>query len=385
MSTPAQFADSLNVIREEEVDVVSIAPEGSPLYAVFTMPARKQVNGSYDQMGFREKVWSKDHKWIGKEVDENTKVFTLDGAIADGVDTTWTLDSTDGLIANAILNVPSTGEQVKVASVDSATAITVVRGYGTVSAAAIADNAALYFVSTSVPTGTASVGAVAVAATEVDNEIQKIVTTVTSTDYEDFLNRYSAAEGTEVGSFMSHSMREHAKRIELAMLVGQKKYDSTNKQGTMEGVYELAKRSGNVSDLSGGLTKANLIAALRPCFRYGVNTQVRYAFCGADALDKIALLFDANLIKNDSVENTSYKFSKLELPGGEEVRFIRHPFMTTDLGLNKKVIVLSPEEISVVYAAGKSVSGASVSGKTRVIPNVANSTYASTVIDIALS
>ncbi len=157
MATVAAMYESLDSIKEDEVDVVSIAPESSPLYTVLAMPGREGVNGNYDVMGMGEMTWSNGHKWFGKEVDENTKVFQLNGAIADGVDTTWTLDSTDGLIANAILNVPSTGEQVKVASVTNATDIVVVRGYGTVAAAAIADNAKLYFISTSVPAGTDSV------------------------------------------------------------------------------------------------------------------------------------------------------------------------------------------------------------------------------------
>ncbi len=180
---------------------------------------------------------------------------------------------------------------------------------------------------------------------------------------------------------MKHSLREHGKRIEYAMLLSQKKYDSTNKQGTMEGVYELAKRSGNYADLSGGLTKTNLFAGLRNAFRYG-DSRVKYAFCGATALDKIALLFDTNFNANDKIENTTFKFSSLTLPGGEEIRFIRHPYMTTETGLDGYLILVDPSVIRVVYATGQSVNGASVSGKTRVIPNGSRTNYANTVIDI---
>ena len=380
MATIAQFAESLASIEPTEVDVVSIAPEGTPLYTILAMPGREQtVDGSYDVMGLREGVWSNGHKWFGKEVDENVKVFAVNGPVP-AADNTITVLSTEGLIANAILRVKETGEQLKVVSVTNATTFEAVRGFGTTAVAGIPAEATLFFVSTTLPSGEASVDTVAVAATEVDNEIQKIVTTARQTDYEDFLKKYPG-EKQKIGGFMKVTMREHAKRIERAFLLSQKKYDAATKSGTMEGILELAKRSGNVADLSAGFTRATLVAALRKPFNYGTR-QVRYAICGADALDKVALSFDADKIYNDKVENASLKFSKIELPGGEEVRFVRHPDMTEANGLNSSIIVLDPEQISVVYATGEAMSGASVSGKTRVIPNTANSTYANTVVDI---
>ena len=371
--------ESLASIKESEIDVVSIAEQGTPLYTALSMPWREAVNGQYTEMGLWEATWSNGHKVYFKELGENIRVFQLNGAIADGVTTTFVFDSTAGLIANAILKFPSTWEQVKVASVTNATTAEVVRWFGTTAAAAIADDATAFFVSTTLPAGQASVDAIAVDAVEVDNEIQKIVTTVKQSDFEDFLRQNPNVQD-KVGGYLKSQIIEHGKRIENAMLLSQKKYDSTNKQGTMEWVLELTKRSWNYDDLSGWLTKSNLIAALSKPFRYG-DTQTKMALCGKTALDKVALLFEDRL-QVGKIENSSLKFSNLALPGWEEVRFIRHPYMNSDTDLAGSILVLDPKQIQVVYAAGSNVEGKSVSGKTRIIPNMATSTYAETTVDI---
>ena len=69
---------------------------------------------------------------------------TLNGAIADGVDTTWTVVSTGDLNVGDMLMVASTQETVLITSITNATDIVVTRGVGTVAAAAIADAVVLY-------------------------------------------------------------------------------------------------------------------------------------------------------------------------------------------------------------------------------------------------
>lgn len=380
MTTIDARAESLLAIDYSEVDVVSTAQEWTPLYTTLSMPGRTaQPDGTYSEFGLGETFWKNWHKLYFKEIWENTRIFQLNGAILDWVTTTFVFDSTDWLVANAILNFKSTWEQVKVTSVTNATDAVVVRWFGTTAAWAIADNATCYFISTSLPSGVASTDAVTVAATEVDNEMQKIVTTVKQSDYVDFLYQNPNVEN-KIGGYLKTQINEHGKRTELAMLLSQKKYDSTLKQGTMEWVYELVKRSGNYDDLSGGITKANLVAALGKPFKYG-NPQFRTAFCGATALDKVALLVEDRL-QVGSIENSKLNFKSLSLPGGESVRFVRHREMNTNTGLDGHMIILDPTQIKVVYQTGKDLSGKALTGKTQVIPNTSVSTYAETTIDI---
>ena len=70
----------------------------------------------------------------------------LNGAIADGVATTFTVTSNTDLIPGDLLRADTTGEIVLVTSVPSATQLVVQRGVGTVAAAAIADTVVLYHV-----------------------------------------------------------------------------------------------------------------------------------------------------------------------------------------------------------------------------------------------
>ena len=63
--------------------------------------------------------------------------------------------------------------------------------------------------------------------------MQKIVTTVKQSDFVDYL--YQNPNVTDkVGGYLKSQIVEQGLRIELAMLLGQKKYDSSAKQGTME-------------------------------------------------------------------------------------------------------------------------------------------------------
>lgn len=375
-------AESLAAIDYSEVDVVSTAQEWTPLYTVLSMPWRTaQPDGTYSEFWAGESFWKNGHKLFFKEVGQNTRVFQLNGAIGDGTTTTFVFDSTVGMIANAILKFPSTEEQVRVASITNATTAEVVRWYGTVAAWAIANDATCYFISTTLAAGQASVDAVTVDAVEVDNEMQKIVTTIKQTDYVDYLLQNPNVK-EKLGGYLKTQIQEHGKRIELAMLLSQKKYDSSLKQWTMEWVLELVKRSGNYDDLSGWLTKANLTTALSKPFKYG-STQKRTAFCGWTALNKVALLFDStSVLVAGKIENSSLKFSSLELPGGEVVEFVRHRDMNTSTWLEGHMIVLDGVQIKVVYQTWEDLNGKTLTGKTQVIPNTATSTYAETVIDI---
>jgi len=381
MATPVEEIESLASIDELSVDVVSIEPQGTPLYSVLAMPGREQTaEGTYDTMGLGESVWPNGYTWSGKEMDENVKVFTVNGAIASTTEETFVVDSTEGLIANAVLRIKETEEQIRVISVTDGTTFEGKRAVGTTAAANVPNDATLFFVATSVAEGVASVDAIGVEATEVTNYIQKIVSTAKQTDFMDFVRQNPNVKKKGLG-FLKRTLREHAKRIERAMLLSQKSFDTSTKQGTMEGVLELAKRSGNVSNISSALTKKNFVAALQKPFAYG-NRAVKYAICGADALTEAMALFDADKVYNDKLEVADLSFSKVVLPGGEEVRFIRHPDMTSANGLNGKMIILDPDYVKVVYGKGEDLESKPVDGKTRVIKNTAVSNYAQVTVDI---
>jgi len=380
MSTIDSRAESLAAIDYSEVDVVSVAQEWTPLYTALSMPWRTaQPDGTYSEAWLWETYWKNGHKLFFKEIWENTRLFQLNGAIANVGVTTFTFDSTDWLIPNAILSFKSTWEQVKVVSITNATQAVVVRSFGTTTGGAIADDATCYFISTSLPAGMASTDAVTVDAVEIDNEMQKIVTTVKQSDYVDYLYQ-NPNVNDKLGGYLKSQINEHGKRIELAMLLSQKKYDATLKQGTMEWINELVKRSGNYDDLSAGVTKANLVAALGKPFKYG-NPQYRTAFCGATALDKVALLFEDRL-NVGSIENSKLNFKSLSLPGWETIKFVRHRDMNTNTGLEWHMIVIDPTQIKVVYQTGRDLNGKTLTGKTQVIPNTSVSTYAEITVDI---
>ena len=67
----------------------------------------------------------------------------LNGAIASGATTSFTVDSTANVLAGMVFQNPTTRENVLVTAVPDAVTLTVARGIGTVAAAALADNEVL--------------------------------------------------------------------------------------------------------------------------------------------------------------------------------------------------------------------------------------------------
>ena len=93
----------------------------------------------------------------------------LDGAVADGVANVFTVDSTTNVLPGMIMRINTTGENVIINSVLSATTVQVTRGVGTVAAAAAADNVQLYQVGNAYEEGSARPSALNITPVRVTN------------------------------------------------------------------------------------------------------------------------------------------------------------------------------------------------------------------------
>lgn len=350
-----------------DFDVISIKDNGSPFLSVLTLPGRQmEENGTYKKdFGIQEKSWSGGITFTWDEEDDFVRFFTVnDGTGLNSSDTTVVLDSNVGLNANMILIVPSTGEQLKVASVNAnGTDIVVVRGFGTTAAANIADNATLMRTSSAFAVGEAGTEDYNIEMTPVSNYIQKFITPITSDDATNFI-----AENPNLPEKHRHwflnKVRDHRKDIEFAFMFGQKKLSSDGKTGVTEGLIEYARRSGNVADLSGGVTAIGFENAIRDVFRKG-DTSMRYAFAGTRARATLGNLFSTRIRQMNSVDFVSLRFTELELSTGEVIRFMTHALMDDRSGYAGYVVLFDPTQLKMVYPVGNLPSGEAVNGKTQ--------------------
>jgi len=349
-----------------DFDVISIKDNGSPLLSILTLPGRTmEEDGTYSkEFGMQEKSWSGGITFKWDEEDDFVRFYQLDGAIADGTTTTIGLDSNVGINVNMVFIVPTTGEQMKVTAVDNSggTDITVLRGFGTTAAAAIADNAYIMRTSSAFATGEAGTEDYNVTVVPVTNYIQKFITPITSNDCTNFIAENPNLPENHRHWFLN-KVRDHRKDIEFAFMFGQKKLSSDGKTGTTEGLIEYARRSGNIGDIHTTPTAIGFEDAIRDIFRSGDAT-MRYAFAGTRARALLGSLFVSRIRQMNNVDFVSLRFSELELSTGQVIRFMTHALMDDRSGYAGYVVLFDPSQLKMVYPTGYLASGESVNGKT---------------------
>ena len=252
---------------------------------------------------------------------------TLNGAIADGVDTTWTVVSTGDLNVGDMLMVASTQETVLITSITNATNIVVTRGVGTVAAAAIADAVVLYSIGNAFEEGSTRPSAVNILAARYVNytQIFRNSWAVTKT---------AAAIPQIAGSgYVSESKQDcaalHAMAIEKALFFGQKFMGTSNGRPlhTQEGIIArvTAAAAGNIVTLGATTNWTQLEAALDPTLQTVTDPKggnIRTMFVGGTA---------RRVIHNIARLNSTYQITASETSWGLQIDTIRTPRGTFEM------------------------------------------------------
>lgn len=370
-----------------DVDIVNIGKTGSPLLSVIAGMGRKTLQGEFQGYGLREKFWTKGTTYTFFEYDDYPTVFQINGAVASAVTTTVTLDSTAGLVTGSLLINVTTNEQYRVSSITSATVVELTRGFGSVAAANIGDDQVLILVSTSTAYGVTGVDGVELTPAEQTNFFTKVTRTIKRTDLENFIqNELTDLSWQNVDDkrkvWLNREFIEHARQIERAVLFSQKKWDSTNRIGAVEGLYRMAVRGGNSSDISGGPTLALLTAALAPLYLRG-DPAARYGFYGSSCNSVIQTMLATYQTNGGAykVGELNLSFNKLTLTGGQVIYLMQHPMMDASSGLAGKLLVLDPTQLKMVYSKGQDISGKPLNGTTQMF-RLPTSSYAQEQHDI---
>jgi len=286
----------------------------------------------------------------------------LNGAIADGVDTTWVVDSSANVLPGMIFRVASTGENIIINSVTDATNVVVTRGVGTVAAAAIADNVKLYQVGNAYEEASNRPTAQQVQPVRITNLTQIFRNTWTISDT--VRATQVIAGETNIAESRQDCAAFHATAIETALLFGQKSSGTRNGQPfrTMDGLlsivgnltyYPPSYSAANVTTLGATTNFTQLEAALDPCFDQATDPKVaneRVLFVGGTAkrvLNNIGRLNGTYQLVDGQ---TSYglQFSTFKTARGT-FRMIEHPLLNTNTTWSKMGIAVDLSTFRVAY------------------------------------
>jgi hypothetical protein len=237
----------------------------------------------------RSRAVSSTHGYFTKTLTFGSVQINAGAGYAAGI-TVFTVDSSVGILAGMVLYVAATRENIRVASVDSATQITVVRSFGRVTATGtIADNAVLPVIGSAYPEGS-------------DRPVARGLTTVYVPNYTQIfrdawaLTDTARASMTEMGfTNIAENRRDcgllHAVSIESAILFGQPKMDTTGTQPlhATQGVIDATEQyaPGNTNTAAATTNYTQLIALFEPAWTYSHDlgdSKKRMCFAGATAL-----------------------------------------------------------------------------------------------------
>lgn len=288
--------------------------------------------------------------------------LNLDAAVADATSTTFTVASTANVLPGMILRANTTGENVIINSVISATQVSVTRGVGTVAAGAIADNVDLYQVGNAYEEGSVRPSALNITPVRVTNLTQIFRNTWAITDTARATQ--VIAGDTNVAESRQDCAAFHAADIEKALFFGQKSQGTRNGQPfrTMDGLISIVSNltyyppsyaAVNVTTAGATTTYTQLEAALDPVFDQATDPKVaneRVAFVGGAAkrvLNNIGRL-NGTYQMVDGQTSWGLQFTTFKTARGT-FRVIEHPLLNTNSTWAKMMIVVDLSTFAVAY------------------------------------
>ena len=335
-----------------------IHPNGeAPLFALSGMAKTKaalQIEHGY---------WSKTAQFTN---------IVLDGAIADGVDTTFTAISTAGLVPNDILRVPPTfpggvftaGEIVRIVSVTNTTDFVVERGFADTTAAAIADTTIMPAIGNAHPEAS------------VKPQHRAIIPVRHLNNSHIFRNAWAqgrtlAAVQQVAGKGTVQENRDdatffHGRDIELSTFFSRKSNEIDPVTGdpihTMDGIEQLINNlaPSNISEAGATTTYDQLIVLLDPLFDQRMDTMNgnrRMAFCGKTAINVLnaigRLSGEYQIVQKQS--SFGLKFTEIVIPRGT-IQLVEHPIFNTNVEWQKMMVVLELSQFDFAYMEGRNTS-----------------------------
>jgi hypothetical protein len=284
-------------------------------------------------------------------------------------ETALVVDSTTGILPFMILYNPTTRENMRVTTVDSATQITVVREFGRVATANIADDQKLLVVGSAFAEGSARPEARRITTVHIPNYTQIFRNAWAVTDT-------ARASLVEAGfGNVQEDRRDcamlHSVECESAIFFGQAELNTAGAQPihTTQGIYDAIDQyvPANTNTAGPTTTFDELVALVEPAFQYSTdmgNAKERVAFVGSTALkvlNDIGRLSGQVTIMQDEtsfgMQFTSFKFYK------GKINLIEHPLFNGLPELAQLMVIVDLAALKLAFMDGRDTKAEEYGGE----------------------
>jgi len=277
-------------------------------------------------------------------------------------DTTFTVTTTSNILPGMIMRVDSTGENIIINSVISATQVQVNRAVGTVAAAAIAAAVKLYQVGNAFEESSVRPQSLIINPVRITNYTQIFRNTWAISDT--VRQTMMIAGDTNVAESRQDCAGFHAADIEKSLFFGQKSQGTRNGQPfrTMDGLINIVGNlsyypsyysAANVNTAGGTTNYTQLEGFLDPCFNQATDPKVaneRVLFVGGTAkrvLNNIGRLNGTYYI-TDGQTSYGLQFSTFKTARGT-FRMIEHPLFNSNTSWSKMAVAVDLSSFRVAY------------------------------------
>jgi len=236
------------------------------------------------QKAARLKAINPEFSWLEDDLRPAWDAINNGAGYTDS-DTDLVVDNAAYFEIGSLVDVPRTGEIMKVTAINTSTnTITVARSVGSTAAAALVDDDPLMIMSDANQEGAKSRASKTTKIESLTNYTQIFRTPVEATRTESSSELYG---GKDRNYYRRKAGIEHAKKIECALWFGEKGIDTSgdHPERYTGGVFEFL--AGNFTDAGGTLTEADFEAFVRDAFKYG--SDVKYGFASPLVLSVINL------------------------------------------------------------------------------------------------
>lgn len=323
------------------------------------MITRLMPNGTAPLFGLTSMLTSETAVQVEHGYFAKTMLFPelqLNGAIADGTTTTFTVDSTANVLPGMVMRVNTTGENILIVSVTDATHVVVARGVGVTAAAAIADDVKLYQVGNAFEEGSDRPTALNITPVRITNYTQIFRNTWALTDTARATQ--VIAGDTTVAENRQDCAAFHAADIEKALFFGQKSSGTRNGKPfrTMDGLISIVEQytaQDNVHTAAATTTYTQLETMLDPVFNQATDPKVaneRVLFVGGigkRVLNNIGRLNGTYQLV-DGQTTWGLQFSTFKTARGT-FRVIEHPLFNTNTDWSAMAVAVDLSTFGVAY------------------------------------
>jgi hypothetical protein len=288
--------------------------------------------------------------------------MTVSAAGQAGADTTFTVGSTANILPGMVLRVDTTGENVLVNTVPSATTVTVVRAVGNIAAAAIGASVNLYQVGNAFEEASVRPNALIINPVRVTNLTQIFRNTWAISD--SVRTTQMIAGDANVPESRQDCAAFHAADIEKAIFFGQKFQGTRNGQPfrTMDGLisivgnlnyYPSSYAATNINTAGATTNYTQLEGFLDPVFNQATDPKVaneRVLFVGGAAhrvINNIGRLNGTYFIA-DGQTSWGLQFGTFKTTRGT-FRVVEHPLFNTNPSWSKMAVGVDLSTFSLAY------------------------------------